>query len=186
MTITKSGNDSLLPLFAAGAHEIIFGIDGNPPLPKPIISAAAGTPAHKDEKDILDKWNNSNHAGIQTISLNLDVGRKHIIQQHKEKNVRELWYAIRALHKRNTRGQRGLAKMKWMAFRQGGKMTLSEYISKFNSLHTGLLLTGVPFDGELNCCNSRRDLIPNVSCWQLWALWSSRISAGLVFQLPTL
>ena len=78
-------------LFAVGAHEIIFGIDGNPPLPRRLITAAAGTPAHKDQKDILDKWNKSNQAGLQTISLNLDVGQKHIIQQHKEKNVRELW-----------------------------------------------------------------------------------------------
>ena len=68
--------------------------------------------------------------------------------QHHGKNVRELWYAIRALHKRNTRGQRGLAKMKWISFRQGAKMTLSENISKFNSLHTDLLLTGVTFDAE--------------------------------------
>ena len=101
-----------------------------------------------------------NQAGIQTISLNLDVGQKHIIQQHMEKNVRELWYAIRALHKRNIRGQRELAKMKWIAFRQGGKMTLSEYISKFNSLHTDLLLTGVPFDGEAQLLQFQAGLDP--------------------------
>ena len=35
-------------LFAAGAHYIIFGIDGQPPLPKPMVNAAAGTPLHKD------------------------------------------------------------------------------------------------------------------------------------------
>ena len=133
-------------LFAAGAHEIIFGVDGFPPLPRPQINAAVGTQLHKDQKDTLDKWNRGNQAGIQTISLSLDVGQKHIIQQHKGMNVRELWYSIRALHKKNTRGQRGSAKMKWMAFKQGNKMTLSEYISKFNSLHINILLTGVPFD----------------------------------------
>ena len=42
-------------LFAASAHEIIFGIYGNPPLRKPLISAATGTPAHKDQLNILDK-----------------------------------------------------------------------------------------------------------------------------------
>ena len=86
-------------LFAAGAHEMIFGTDGQPPLPKPTITAAVGTPAHKDQED--------HQAGIQTISLNLDVGQKHLIMQHHGKNVGELWYAIRALHKRNTRGQMG-------------------------------------------------------------------------------
>ena len=104
-------------LFAAGAHEMIFRVDGQPPLPKPNVTAAIGTPLHKEQKDHLDRWNRGNQAGIQTISLNLDIGQKHMILQHQGKNVRELWYAIRALHKRNTRGQRGLAKMKWMAFR---------------------------------------------------------------------
>ena len=51
-------------LFAAGAHEMIFGTDGQPPLPKPTITAAVGTPAHKDRKDHLDKWNRPNQAGI--------------------------------------------------------------------------------------------------------------------------
>ena len=83
----------------------------------PQINAAVGTPLHKDQKDTLDKWKRGNQAGIQAITLNLDVGHKHIIQQHKGKNVRELWHSIRALHKKNTRGQRGLAKMKWMAFK---------------------------------------------------------------------
>ena len=66
-------------MFAAGAHDIIFGVDGNPPLPKPHITAAVGTPLHKDQKDTLDEWNMGNEAGIQTINLNLDVGQKHII-----------------------------------------------------------------------------------------------------------
>ena len=88
------------------------------------------------------------------------MGRKHIIQQYKEKNVRELWYDVQALHKRNTRGQRGLAKIKWMAFRQGSKMTLSEYILKFKTLYTDLLLTGVPFDGEAQLLQFQAGLDP--------------------------
>ena len=44
-------------LFAAGAHEMIFGVDGLPPLLKPVITAAVGTPAYKDQKDLLDRWN---------------------------------------------------------------------------------------------------------------------------------
>ena len=42
-------------LFAAGAHEMIFGVDGQPPLPKPTITAAVGTPLHEDQKDHLDR-----------------------------------------------------------------------------------------------------------------------------------
>ena len=80
--------------------------------------------------------------------------------QHQGKNVRELWYVIRALHKRNTRGQRGLAKMKWMSFRQGATMTLSGYISKFNSLHTDLLLRGVTFDAEAQLLQFQAGLDP--------------------------
>ena len=38
-------------LFAAGAHEIIFGTDGQPPLTKPNVTAAVRTPLHKDKKD---------------------------------------------------------------------------------------------------------------------------------------
>ena len=77
-------------LFAAGAHEIIFGVDGQPPLPKPNVTAAAGTPRHKNQKDTLDRWNRGNQAGIQTINLDLNVVQKHIILQHEGKNVREL------------------------------------------------------------------------------------------------
>ena len=106
-------------LFAVGAYEIIFGVDGPPPLPKPHVTAAVGTPLHKHQKEHLDRWNRGNQAGIQTISLNLDVGQKHIILQHQGKNVIELWYAIRALHKRNTRGQRGLAKNEWLSSKGG-------------------------------------------------------------------
>ena len=92
-------------LYATGPHEIIFGVDGNPPLPKPNVTAAAGTPLHKDQKDTLDRWNGGNQAGIQTINLNLDVGQKHINLQHQGENfgmpymrctsatpeVREVW-----------------------------------------------------------------------------------------------
>ena len=49
-------------LFAAGAHEMIFGVDGQPPLPKPTITAAVGTPAHKDQMDHLARWNRGNQA----------------------------------------------------------------------------------------------------------------------------
>ena len=77
-------------LFAAGAHEMIFGTHGQPPLPWPTITAVVGTPAHKDQKDHLDRWNRANQAAIQTISLNLDVGQKHLIMQHQGKNIREL------------------------------------------------------------------------------------------------
>ena len=71
-----------LYLFAAGAHEIIFGVDGFPPLTRPQINAAEGTPLHKGQKDTLDKWNRGNQAGIQTISLNSDVG--HSAAQREE------------------------------------------------------------------------------------------------------
>ena len=142
-------------MIAAGAHEIIFGTDGFPPLPMPQVTAAVGTPLHKDQKDTRDKWNRGNQAGIQTISLNLDVGQKHIIQQHKGKKVRKLWYSIIELHKKNTSRQRGSAIMKWMAFKQGRKLTLSEYISKINGLHIDLLLTVFPLTQNPRCFNSK-------------------------------
>ena len=52
-------------MFVAGAHEMIFGVDGQPSLPKPTITAAVGTPLHKDQKDHLDRWNRGNQADIQ-------------------------------------------------------------------------------------------------------------------------
>ena len=39
-------------------------------------------------------------------------------------------------------------------------MTLSEYMSKFNSLHTDLLLTGVPFDAEAQLLQFQAGLDP--------------------------
>ena len=57
--------------------------------------------------------------------------------------------------------------MKWMSFRQGAKTTLSEYISKFNSLHTDLLLTVYLLMLRHNYFNSKLVWIPNVSLWKL-------------------
>ena len=52
--------------------------------------------------------------------------------------------------------------MKWMAFKQGGKLTLSEYISKFNRFHTDLLLTGVLFDAEAQLLQFQAGLDPKL------------------------
>ena len=57
-------------------------------------------------------------------------------------------------------GLERLGKDEWMAFRQGAKMSLSEYISKFNSLHTDLLLTEVPFDAEAQLLQFQAGLDP--------------------------
>ena len=97
--------------------------------------------------------------------------------QHQGENVRELRYAIRALHERNTSGQRNLAKMKWMAFRKGAKMTISEYISKFNSLHTYAILTGVTFDAEAQLLQFQAGLDPK--------RFSLEALGALEFQVPT-
>ena len=45
---------------------MIFGVDGQPPLPKPTIAAAVGTPAHKDLKDHLERWNRVSRRLVST------------------------------------------------------------------------------------------------------------------------